>query len=180
MEDLPGSVILERKRIILRPLYVRDADEVFRNWANDPEVAKYVRWSTHENVDVTREWLATCETGIGKQNSYDWGIVIRDTDALIGSIGASWNEEEDRVEVGYCIGRSYWGKGYTSEALLCMMDYLVTKAGIKHFVSMHAVENPASGTVMRKAGFVYVGDGVAQSFDGKRTFPTKIYHWDAP
>ena len=180
MEDHPGSDILESERLILRPLRVSDAEMVFRNWASDPEVTKYVRWSTHENVDVTREWLSACEKSMDSKDAYDWGIVIRDTDALIGSIGASWNEKEDRVEVGYCIGRSYWGKGYTSEALLCMMDYLVTKAGIKHFVSMHAVENPASGTVMRKAGFVYVGDGTMQSFDGQRTFPTKVYHLDAP
>jgi ribosomal-protein-alanine N-acetyltransferase len=180
MNQIHSSLSLEGQRIILRPLRVSDAEEVYKNWASDPEVSKYMFWNTHENTDVTREWLASCEECMDDKDAYNWGIVIRDTGELIGSIGASKSKEDDRYTVGYCIGRKYWRNGYTPEALRCMLDYLVTKEGIHHFVADHAVMNPASGAVMMKAGFVYFGEGNMKSFDGKREFPTKIYHWDAP
>lgn len=53
--------ILETERLILRPLIVEDAWEVFNNWTSDPEVAKFMRWSTHENAEVTKEWLKEVE-----------------------------------------------------------------------------------------------------------------------
>ena len=178
MENQPGSVILESERLLLRPLRVSDAEMVFRNWASDPEVTKYMLWNTHENTDVTQEWLATREDNMDSTDAYDWGIVIRDTGELIGSIGAYKTQEDDRYSVGYCIGRKYWRNGYTPEALRCMLNYLVTQAGIRHFVADHAVMNPASGVVMMKAGFVYFGEGTMKSFDGQRTFPMKRYHLD--
>ena len=56
-----NTPILETKRLLLRPMKASDAEEVFRNWTSDPEVAKFMRWSTHENVEVTREWLQSEE-----------------------------------------------------------------------------------------------------------------------
>ena len=52
-----GSITLESERLILRKLKENDAEEVFKNWTSDDEVSKYVRWSTHKNVEETREWL---------------------------------------------------------------------------------------------------------------------------
>jgi len=179
MNQTHNSILLEGQRIILRPLRLSDAEEVYKNWTSDPEVAKYVRWNTHENVEVTREWLAQCEANIGKTGHYDWGIVIRDTDEMIGSIGAGSGDGADRYEVGYCIGRRYWGQGYTTEALRLMVDYLVSKEDIRHFSATHAIENPASGAVMKKAGFVCVScEGTCCSFDGERKFAAKEYHLD--
>lgn len=67
MNQTHNTLFLEGQRIILRPLRLSDAEEVYKNWAKDPEVAKYMRWNTHENVDVTREWLAQCESVVGKK-----------------------------------------------------------------------------------------------------------------
>jgi ribosomal-protein-alanine N-acetyltransferase len=55
-----GTVILETKRLILRPFTVEDAEAMFRNWANDPQVAHYLSWQPHADISVTRlvleEW----------------------------------------------------------------------------------------------------------------------------
>ena len=48
---------LETERLILRPLTVKDAEEAFKNWTSDDEVSKYVRWSTHKNVEETKEYI---------------------------------------------------------------------------------------------------------------------------
>lgn len=50
--------ILETKRLLLRPLSVKDAEAAFENWTSDPDIAKFMRWELHENISETREWLA--------------------------------------------------------------------------------------------------------------------------
>ena len=53
--------ILETERLILRPITVADAEEIYTNWASDPDVAIYMTWSTHPNVEVTKGWLTEVE-----------------------------------------------------------------------------------------------------------------------
>lgn len=56
--------ILETEKLILRPLVVTDAENVFRNWATDSDVAKFMTWSVHENVEITKMWLKEVESKI--------------------------------------------------------------------------------------------------------------------
>ena len=58
------------------------------------------------------------------------------------------------------------------------MEYLIDSVGIRSFSCRHAKDNPASGSVMRKAGFVYQEDGSYTSFDGTRTFACAVYSLD--
>lgn len=57
------------------------------------------------------------------------------------------------------------------------MDYLVVERGARHFISEHAVDNPASGRVMEKLGLKYFADGSYTCADG-RTFQAKLYKLD--
>ena len=174
-----ATLRLETDRLVLRPLTPDDAQTMFDTWTSDPEVTKYLRWSTHESVEETKKWLVDKDKSNDESESYVWGIEIKDTRRLIGSIGVVHEDDEPgRAEVGYCIGKAYWSQGYTTAALKCMIQYLSNEVGIKHFAAKHAVENPASGAVMRHAGFRYVGDGTAESFDGKRKFNNRIYYLD--
>jgi ribosomal-protein-alanine N-acetyltransferase len=52
-----GTVRLETERLVLRKFTMEDAEEVFRNWGCDPEVSKYVTWSTHQSIDDTNLYL---------------------------------------------------------------------------------------------------------------------------
>jgi len=174
-----GTVFLETERLILRGLKLEDAPTVFNNWTSDREVAKFMRWDAHANIEVTKKWMRECEESIYDKTHYDWGIVLKETNEPIGSIGAFLNAEEpNRYEVGYGLGKKYWGYGYSTEALKCVMDFLVNRVGVKHFICLHAKDNLASGAVMRHAGFVYIKDGTYQSFDGLRKFNSKVYYLD--
>ena len=53
-DSMKEEKTLETERLILRPLTVNDAEEAFKNWTSDDEVSKYVRWSTHKNVEETK------------------------------------------------------------------------------------------------------------------------------
>ena len=58
-------------------------------------------------------------------------------------------------EVGYNLGKKYWGKGYTTEALKRVLDFAEEELQLTEFVGRYAKENTASGNVMKKLGFQY-------------------------
>lgn len=168
---------LETERLILRPLTVNDAEEAFKNWTSDDEVSKYVRWSTHKNVEETKEYILLEEKRRKTEGCFNWGIVIKDSNELIGAIGA-FPSEDGRYEIGYNIAKKHWNNGYTTEAVKEVLKYLATEEKIHKFRCAHAVLNPASGAVMRKAGFKYVKDEDFEKFDKSQKFECKVYYLD--
>ena len=168
---------LETERLILRKLEESDAEEMFKNWANDDEVTKFVRWYTHKNVDETREYIKFENEQCKNDNYYNWGIVLKETGELIGAIGA-FPSEDERTEPGYNISKKYWNNGYTTEALKKVLEYLTNEVGIHRFRCSHAVLNPASGKVMQKAGFKYIKNEEYEKFDGSAKFECKVYILD--
>ena len=69
-------------------------------------------------------------------------------------------------EAGYCYGRAFWGKGYATEALCAVRDFWFQQVGGQWMACCHAAENPASGRVMEKAGWVWDHDSLYHKFDG--------------
>lgn len=177
--DHKGSIKLETERLILRKFKAEDAKEVFENWGCNEEVAKYVRWSTHKSVEDTKLWLKSEVNNYKNNDYYTWGIELKETGELIGSMSAIFRQEHDeRYEIGYVIAQKHWNNGYTTEALKCVMDYLINDVGIKKYVCIHAKENIVSGIVMQKAGFKYVKDGYFETFDKTQKFDSKVYYLD--
>lgn len=158
--------ILETERMRLRPLTVADACEVYERWTSDDRVSKYVRWCTHTSVKDTIEWLKMVEDDSMSEKDYQWDFTLKDSGYLFGSGGISYNEEEGVFELGYNIMCEYWNQGYTTEAAKAMLEFAIQKLHQKEFVAWHAVENPASGRVMKKCGFEQEGKEVATKFDG--------------
>lgn len=156
MQNL-GTREIETKRLLLRRFRKEDAGEMYRNWANDDSVTKYMRWNTHTGVAETEEVLSRWLEAQEKPDTYHWGISLKDGGALIGSIGADLRQLDDSAEVGYCIGRAYWRNGYTAEALRGIIEYLFLRVGVNRIEAYHSVDNPASGRVMEKAGMRYEG-----------------------
>lgn len=171
-----GTVILETERLILRKFKLEDAEEIFKNWGSDDEVTRYVRWSTHKTIEDTKEYLESVMEKY-RNNEFEWALSLKDTGELIGAMGA-FISEDDRYEIGYNTARIHWRKGYTTEALRAVMNYLINEVGIKRFRCSHAKLNPASGAVMQKVGFKYVKDEFVEKFDKSENFDTKVYYLD--
>ena len=149
-----GTVCLETPRLLLRPFDPKDAEEMFRSWANDPRVTKYLLWRAHESVGETRSVLEYWQRRYQKKDFYEWGIVWKETGELIGSVGASKTADFTCWEAGYCIGYRWWGKGICAEALAELLRFMFRDVGCRKITAMHAIENPASGRVMEKCGMV--------------------------
>ena len=175
------TVIIETKRLILRPLIIADADTAFNGWTSDPEVAKYVSWLPHHSIDDTIEWLKEIEwkqdnTGnFGHNDNYIWGFVLKETGELFGSGGLVWEENWQLYQVGYNIKRTYWNCGYTTEAMKSILQFAIKNLGIKKVAGGHAKENIASARVIEKLGFVYSRDDITPHIDGVRFFDSREY-----
>lgn len=172
------GIIIGTERLILRPIKIEEAEHVYNTWTSDDEVSKYMRWSTHKSVKETKQWIFMEQENCKQDNYYDWGIELKETGKLIGSMGAHYIPELDRYEIGYGIAKKYWGKGLVTEAVKCMMNYLVNEKGIKKFEAAHAKQNPASGAVMQKFGFRYIKDEYIEKFDKSIGFESKLYYLD--
>jgi ribosomal-protein-alanine N-acetyltransferase len=130
---------------------------MFHNWANDPDVTKYLTWPPHENMNVTRSIVTSWVESYHKEDYYHWMIVLKETGEPIGSLLASCVGRVPSAHIGYCIGKNWWHRGIMSEALAAVLDYLFAQAGMNRIEARHDVRNPHSGGVMKKCGMTYEG-----------------------
>lgn len=154
-----GTIRLESKNLILRRLTMDDAQAMYDNWASDDEVTKYLTWPTHENIGVTKSVLKDWMQKYEQDDYYNWAIIYKENgDEPIGNIAVvDHNDSAMKAHIGYCIGRKWWHKGITSEALKCVIDFLFNEVGMQRIEARHDTRNPHSGDVMKKCGMKYEG-----------------------
>lgn len=151
-----GAICLETDRLILRPFKIEDAEEVFNNWASDDEVTKYLTWPTHSSVEMSRSYMEFCINGYNEKNVYQWGMELKNSHELIGNISVvKIIDEIDSVELGWVIGRKWWGNGYTAEAAERLLEFFFTEVSVNRICAGHDIDNPNSGRVMQKIGMKY-------------------------
>lgn len=167
--------IIETERMILRPLTAADASYIYERWTSDDRVSKYVRWCTHSSANDTKCWLEFLEKGNLGDKMYQWGFELKDSGYLFGCGGIDYNEQEGVFELGYNIMFKYWNQGFTTEAAKAILEFGVKELGQKEYIAWHATENPASGAVLEKCGFVYENNEVQTKFDGVTSFDTKKF-----
>lgn len=169
--------VLETDRLILRPLSLDDAEHIFKTWTSDEDVAKYMIWDVHESVNDTIDWLKQEVNDIDSDDVYTWGLVLKDTNTLFGTIAL--NKKADGTSgFGYNIAKAYWKKGFTTEAGRKVLDFANKTLNIKKIFCRHADENIASMKTMKKLGFIYFKDSTYESFSGKKRFNSKDYFLD--
>jgi ribosomal-protein-alanine N-acetyltransferase len=153
-----GTLPLETERLILRRFTESDTEAMFKNWASDPEVTKYLVYDTCTTLDETKkrisEWFAYLEN----YESDVFAIVLKETDEIIGTIDFAVTDADAKsAEVGYQLGKAWWGKGHAAEALNALIYYLFESVGLNRSWADYDSRNPNSGRVMQKAGLVYEG-----------------------
>ena len=178
-----GTQEIETDRLILRRLTTQDAPAMYRNWASDPAVTKHLRWEPHESAEKTAELLRAWAELYPNPDYYQWGVAEKATGTLLGSLSvfddgqtegcakALWRAEgldfSDGVWMpGYCYGKTWWGRGYATEALAALADYWFTQTDGQWLACCHNIGNPASGRVMEHVGFVFDHEGIDRKFDG--------------
>lgn len=154
-----GTQQLETDRLILRKFIEEDAAAMYKNWASDGEVTKYLTWPTHLNPEISQSVIKDWINLYSEENYYNWAIIWKENgNEPIGNISIVDRKENiSMVSIGYCIGRTWWHKGITSEALKAVMDFLFDVVEVKRIEARHDPRNPNSGEVMKKCGMKYEG-----------------------
>ena len=169
------EAVIETEHLILRELECSDEEAIFKQINSDPEVLRYYLAPFQEKMDP--EYLQRTIEFCRRSQRYVWAVVLKDSGEVIGMLNQcnSLNIYFQSVELGYAIGRKYWNKGYTTEALKAVMDFLFDK-GIHKVYCCCISENKASRRVMEKAGMAFEAHHVDEIWYHDRYWDTDILY----
>lgn len=144
---------IETERLLLRKIKETDAEPMFRNWASDPEVTKYMTWNSHENMEVTKTIINHWLEEEKDPKTIRFIITLKNIDEPIGSIDVVHYIDGD-PEIGYCLSKKYWNQGLMTEACKVFIKYLFD-IGFTKVLIKAVVENIGSNRVIEKCGFKF-------------------------
>ena len=146
--------MIETERLILRPWQVDDAEALYK-YASDPDVGPPAGWPPHTGVENSRDIIRTVFSA-----PETYAVCLKDG-SPIGSIGLKLNgstdmtDREDECELGYWIGKPFWGQGLIPEASRALCQYAFESLGMRAVWCGYYEGNEKSKRVQEKLGFVY-------------------------
>ena len=144
-------MILETSRLRLRTLAASDAGRV-AELAGEWDIASMTAAIPHPyDAEMAADWIA------GLDRSSHIAIAIERDGHLVGCTGHTPSPEG--AEVGYWIGRPYWGQGYATEAMSALIAHLRNDLGLEPLHACVFLDNPASMRVLEKCDFRQAGTG---------------------
>ena len=149
---------IETRRLILRPYLMEDATELQR-LIGERDVVSTMTNVPHPYEDgMAEEWIGGRRESFEKGKTADFAITHRQEGFFIGGISLSdIDQQSERAEIGYWIGKPYWRKGYSTEAAKAIVKYGFEALGLNRINGRHFGNNPASGRVLRKIGMKHEG-----------------------
>lgn len=147
---------IETKRLILRPWEESDAEVMFK-YASDPDIGLIAGWPPHTSVENSREIIRTV---FAAPETY--AVVLKETGEPVGSCGiifsGSLHSEEIKLreaEIGYWIGKPYWGQGLIPEAVTTLLARGFNNLHLDAVWCGHYDGNTKSKRVIEKCGFKF-------------------------
>jgi len=146
---------LHTQRLLLRSLTSTDQLRL-TELANDPDVARQLK-----NLDYpysqqdAAEWLASLAPEWEAEQSAVFGICLKSDQGsqLVGVAGFVFDGRSNRAELGYWLGKDYWGQGVCTEAVVALLDFAFGQMGLHRVTAECLVGNPRSVAVLNKTGF---------------------------
>jgi RimJ/RimL family protein N-acetyltransferase len=152
----PVEPYLETERLTLRRLTGADVEALF-DLDNDPGVTRFINGGKPTpreaiETEILPRLLVSYRDGYGR-----WATIEKSTGDFIGWHGLRPDEvDPGRVELGYRLRRSAWGKGYATEASTALVDKSFSELGARCIYATTMTVNAASRRVMEKVGLTYV------------------------
>ena len=148
-------MILDTERLILRQWKESDAESLFE-YAKDPDVGPIAGWPPHKSVEESREVIKNVFNG-----PECYAICEKNSDKAIGAIElklkghTDMTERDDECELGYWLGKPFWGRGYMPEAAREVICHGFEDLGMTTIWCGYWEGNVKSKRVQEKVGFVY-------------------------
>jgi len=145
----------ETTRLLLRHIAESDAEDIFE-YGKELNVGPNAGWKPHTSIEETRKVMT--EVFIGQENVF--GIVLKDTNKMIGSIGLISDPRRTNphaLMLGYAISEHHWGKGLMTEAARAIIERGFQELPVDIITCTCYSINPRSRRVIQKCGFQYEG-----------------------
>ncbi|HEY9738517.1 MAG TPA: GNAT family N-acetyltransferase [Trichocoleus sp.] len=160
METIKSAIAVQptlcTERLILRPFSLADAPNVQR-LAGEWDIAARTLVIPHPYPDgLAEQWIRSHPQDFAAGNAVNFAITLIDN-TLCGAIGLGLVAENQLAELGYWIGKPYWGNGYCTEAARALLKFGFLNLGLNRIQATHYSDNPASGRVMQKIGMTHEG-----------------------
>ena len=146
-------IVIPTKRLTLRFLNETDLPAVYEMFSH-PEVMRY--WSYPPWTDPSRaqQWLLNVQEGYQSGTALQLGIERQADSALLGTCTLfQFHPASRRAEIGYALGRPYWGAGYMNEALQAFVGYAFQTLELNRLEADIDPRNQASAKTLERLGF---------------------------
>ena len=154
---MTNQLTIETERLLLRPFQIADAPEVQR-LAGEKAIASTTLNMPHPYEDGMAEaWISGHQQRFEDDEEVIYAITLPDSGQLLGAIGLVISRQHDRAELGYWVGKPYWGNGYATEAGKAIISFGFHSMNLNRIFASHFLRNPASGRVMEKIGMRFEG-----------------------
>ena len=149
---------LKGKRVFLRKITPKDAQSIYDN-VKDKEIARYT-----ENIPYpypktdTIKFIKRSDDKIKKGKGYTFGITLKEDDQVLGIVSLNSIDHKNKsAELGYWLGKKYWGKGIISEAVRLILGFAFKNLKLHRVHAGVFEKNIASKRVLEKSGFKFEG-----------------------
>ncbi|NBJ87982.1 GNAT family N-acetyltransferase [Acutalibacter sp. 1XD8-36] len=153
------NMILETERMRLRTWRMEDIQDMYV-YAKDPDVGPWAGWKPHESLEESREIVSRWVNNTD-ENNIKFALEEKASGRVIGSIGIEPDGKRPNIDgcrnLGYVLGKNYWGQGLMTEAVRAAIDYAFRVLKLRLLTVNHYTINDRSRRVIEKSGFVYDG-----------------------
>ena len=170
--EVHGTAEMWTERLSLRRYRPEDAVPLYQYLGTDPEMYKYSGWNPYATPEMAQETVRRFIDSYDDEHVYSW--VMDFDDVVIGTIGA-YDYEDDQIEVGFSVVQRWQGRGYATEALTRVLEYLTENEGISCVTAWCAAENIGSKRVLEKSGMQLVNTEKNGLTVGEKTYDKLIY-----
>ncbi|MEJ6949631.1 GNAT family N-acetyltransferase [Natronospora cellulosivora (SeqCode)] len=148
---------LETERLILRQVVDKDLEQLYE-MLSDAEVAKFDYFYPVKSKEEVVKFIERYTEELLEKEEITWGIVLKETDKLIGTCClGDFNEGARRCEIGYDIAQKHWNKGYATEALKAVLSFGFNSMNLNRIEATITPGNNASIKVLEKLNFIHEG-----------------------
>jgi RimJ/RimL family protein N-acetyltransferase len=144
---------LETPRLLLRPPEQRDIEDVFEIHQGE-EVTRYLPYASWTSMEQAVAWFHRVQGGITAGDVSYMVVVDKASGRVAGSaLLRDWDAEARKVEVGYMLGRPYWGKGLAREAVRALMNEAFVSLDLRRMEAQIDARNLLSQRLVESMGF---------------------------
>lgn len=169
-----GTAELWTEQLILRRYCPEDAEQLYQRLGTDPSMYQYSGWNPYATPEMAQETVRRFIESYDDEHSYSWVMDV--DDILAGTIGA-YDYKDDQIEAGFSVVRSWQGRGFATEALKKVLEYLTENEGISCVTAWCAAENTGSKRVLEKSGMQLVRTEKGGLRVGDRVYDKLFYEY---